>query len=236
MVENRAGARPPLSLVTAGQTAEVLGLVERPAALLTSAEQTRAAAFRRAGDRDDFVAAHVLARICAGQRLGVDPAALTVVQHCATCGGPHGQPSLREAPDLAISLAHTRGQVAAAAGAGRVGVDIEALTAEPLDDGLVAMALTDGEAAEVRAAALPRHAFLRYWVAKESLVKVGVATLDELRGIDLAGRFTAAGDAVVASHAGLRMALWSDADTLVGYAGTEAAEYVPARSLTAAPA
>jgi 4'-phosphopantetheinyl transferase len=214
------------ALVTAGSTADVLARFDRPAALLTQVERDRADAFRRSGDRDDFVAGHLLVRSCAADRLGTDPGSLTLVQRCATCGGPHGQPSLREAPELAVSLAHTRGHVAATVGLGRVGVDVERVRTDPFDDGLMRMALTEAEAAIVLGADEPWPAFLRFWVAKESLIKAGAATLDQLRDIDLAGQL---GESTAdAEWAGRRIALWRDADVLVGYAGTASADYAPA--------
>ncbi len=216
------------TLVTAGATDPILAGFDEPAALLTPVERNRAAAFRRAGDRDDFVAAHLLVRLCAAQVLDTEPAGLTLVQHCATCGGPHGQPSLREAPELAVSLAHTRGWVAAAAGRGRVGVDLELLRTDALDEGLVRMALTRGETAVVHSAETPWLPFLRYWVAKESLVKVGAITLDDLHDVDLSMALT--GDQ--ADWDGLRIGLWHQGATIIGCASTEPAEYRPANALS----
>jgi 4'-phosphopantetheinyl transferase len=152
--------------------------------LLTVTERERAMAFRRPSDTETFVAAHVLVRVCAARALGTTPDRLTLVQRCDECGGPHGRPSIQEAPDLAVSLSHTGGHVAACAGRGPLGIDVEVLSGR-LDDGLMRRVMAPGEVALIEAAADPSLAFLLLWVRKEALIKVGEATLDTLHEIDL---------------------------------------------------
>ena len=146
---------------------------------LTAAERDRAAAFRRQADRDSYVAAHLLARECAARLAGLgDPAAVTLVQRCPTCGGrDHGRPAVRDRAGLHVSLSHSRGLVAAAAGWAPVGVDVELTRGRPFDDSLLAHALAPAEQAQVRAARDPGAAFLRHWMRKEALIKVGLTTL-----------------------------------------------------------
>ncbi|MFD3675923.1 4'-phosphopantetheinyl transferase family protein [Streptomyces sp. NPDC058613] len=172
-------------LALAGPTAAVLAAAGDVRELLTRTELDRAGALRSAGDRDDFLAAHALVRLCAGRLLGRPAHSLTVVQSCGRCPRPHGRPSLAEAPGTGVSLAHTRGWVAAAAAPGPVGVDLEAVDGRPLDWRAAAQACTEKELAALRAAVDPRRAFLRQWVRKESLVKVGAGTLDEAARLDL---------------------------------------------------
>ena len=197
--------------VLVGATGDVLARFEDPGALLTDDELARAARFRAQGHRDDFVAAHVLVRMCAGEALGVAPEELTLVQLCPTCGGTHGPPSLKEVADLAVSLSHTRGHVAATAGPGPVGVDIEAADRKQ-SDGLVDMVLAPAEARLVRAAADAPLAFLDLWVRKEALIKAGRASLNTLASVDLVG------DAgrVVDRWGDLYLTGWRDGDRLVG--------------------
>ncbi|WP_236242995.1 hypothetical protein [Streptomyces sp. CC228A] len=115
-------APAPLALVRA--TADVLPLLD--AVALAPYEQDRAARLAPGQQRDDYLAAHVLVRVCAARLLGVDPAVLVLGQRCAGCGGEdHGRPFLRGLPGVGVSLSHTRGAVAAAAGPGPVGVDVE---------------------------------------------------------------------------------------------------------------
>ncbi|MFG3309404.1 4'-phosphopantetheinyl transferase family protein [Streptomyces wuyuanensis] len=163
-----------------GRTGDVLAGAGDARGLLTRAERDRAAALRSAADRDDFVAAHALVRLCAAELLGLPARSLTVVQSCGRCERPHGRPALAGFADVGLSLAHTRGWVAAAAAHGPVGIDIEADDGgdEP-DPALVERACGPGERAELRDAPDPRRTFLRQWVRKESLVKVGAASLDE---------------------------------------------------------
>ncbi|MGW6978212.1 4'-phosphopantetheinyl transferase family protein [Streptomyces sp. NPDC054932] len=172
-------------LALAGPTGAVLAAAGDVRELLTRTELDRAGALRSAGDRDDFLAAHALVRLCAGRLLGRPAQGLTVVQSCGSCDRPHGRPRLVEAPGTGVSLAHTRGWVAAAAARGPVGVDVEAVDGRPPDLRVAGAVCSEKELAAVRADDDPQRAFLRQWVRKESLVKVGVATLDEPARLDL---------------------------------------------------
>ncbi|MET9598487.1 4'-phosphopantetheinyl transferase superfamily protein [Streptomyces sp. NPDC006459] len=178
-------AAAPAGLALAGPTAVVLAAAGDVRELLTRTELDRAGALRSAGDRDDFLAAHALVRLCAGRLLGRPAQGLTVVQSCGSCDRPHGRPRLLQAPGTGISLAHTRGWVAAAAAAGPVGVDVETLDGHPLDRRVAEAVCSEEELAAVRADEDPQRAFLRQWVRKESLVKVGAATLDAAAGLDI---------------------------------------------------
>src|SRR5258705_7785908 len=132
-------------------------LASYPQTLLTDVERGRAEKFRFADDRSDFVAAHLLVRACGGEVLGRSPADLTLSQQCPTCAGPHGPPRLAPAEGLAVSLAHTRGHVAACAGPGPVGVDVERLHGR-MDGQVLYGVLAEAEARWVRASAQPQRA------------------------------------------------------------------------------
>ncbi|WP_089307335.1 4'-phosphopantetheinyl transferase family protein [Geodermatophilus pulveris] len=154
--------------------------------LLTPAERRRAAALRSRADRDAHVAAHLLVRHCAATHTGRPVETLELVQRCDGCGSiEHGRPSIAGLPGLHVSLAHTRGAVVAGADRRPVGVDVEGAPARPPDPATLTTALTDAEAAAVRTAADPSAAFLRSWVRKECLVKVGALTLDGLSRVGL---------------------------------------------------
>ncbi|MDH6710542.1 4'-phosphopantetheinyl transferase [Kitasatospora sp. MAA19] len=154
--------------------------------LLTPVERERAARFRHESGRIDFTAGHVLVRLCAARLLGVPAAAVTLAQQCPDCGlADHGKPYLPDHPGVHVSLSHTRGVVAAGAGFQPVGVDVE-LAARGGSLGAVARrVLSPAELRLVEAAAEPDRAFLRLWVRKESLIKIGRATLDTLASVDL---------------------------------------------------
>ncbi|GAA4897665.1 4'-phosphopantetheinyl transferase [Stackebrandtia albiflava] len=140
----------------------------------TDTERTRAAGLRRPEDRAGYLAAHALVRYAAARLLGADPLSLILRQHCPECGSPrHGKPRMEGVP-IEVSLSHTRGFAAAAAGFRPVGVDIESGDAEIPD-----VALAPGEAS------LSRMGRVHRWVLKESLVKVGAATLDDFPGLVL---------------------------------------------------
>ncbi|MFI6484656.1 4'-phosphopantetheinyl transferase family protein [Nonomuraea sp. NPDC050663] len=141
---------------------------------LTVAERERAERFLRDDDRATFIAAHLLVRQCAAHYLGVDPATVTLLQHCPVHGPGHGVPYLEQAPELGVSLSHTRGYVCAAVGPGRVGVDAERVPDGPLVEVLVTQLCAPGEHVS------DNRELIRLWTRKEALVKRGELTLDSL--------------------------------------------------------
>ncbi|GAA0924264.1 phosphopantetheinyl transferase-like protein [Nonomuraea longicatena] len=148
--------------------------VRAPDAWLTEVERERAARFLREQDRASFVAAHLLVRLAAAAYLGADPGGLTLVQHCPTHGPGHGKPSILEVPGLGVSLSHTRGYVAAAAGPGRVGVDAERIKEGPLDRMLAEHVGAGPDVTD-------NTALIRLWALKEAMIKRGELTLDRMR-------------------------------------------------------
>lgn len=182
-------------LGVAGRVARAVASVARPDAvlrvvdprLLSPGERRRGARLRHPTDRAAYVAAHLLVRWCAALLTRRAVASLELIQRCSECGGrDHGRPSLAGLPDVYVSLAHARGAVAAAAGWGTIGVDLELTTAP----GAAAMpvALSPAEQDRVRESGTPDATFLRYWVCKEALVKAGATDLDGMAGIDLSQR------------------------------------------------
>ncbi len=173
----------PLAVVAS--TDEVLRHPLAGPHLLTEEERARAARFHRESARRDFVAAHVLVRLCAGRLLGVDPARLAFAQHCPACrAAGHGRPLLTDRPDVYLSLAHTDGVVAAAAGHVPVGIDVERRVRGRGAE-VMRRVLTAAEFDLVAAHSDPDHAFLRQWVRKEALIKIGRTDLDSLGLLDL---------------------------------------------------
>ncbi|MGY1914928.1 4'-phosphopantetheinyl transferase family protein [Blastococcus sp. SYSU DS0973] len=171
-----------------------LVFVARPAAvleagdqhLLAESERRRGAALRLPADREAHAAAHLLARYCAAALTGRPVATLELVQRCPDCGSTeHGRPSIAGLPDLHVSLAHTRGAVAAGADRRPIGVDVEGANTYDATPAAMDYALTSAELARVRSAEDPPTAFLRHWVRKECLVKVGVVSLDGLTRVEL---------------------------------------------------
>ncbi|WP_392971380.1 4'-phosphopantetheinyl transferase family protein [Streptomyces sp. LN245] len=144
---------------------------------LTHQEQARAALLAGA-DRLDYVAAHLLVRICAARLAQVPPGSLVIEQRCPGCGATdHGKPYVRDRPGLSVSLSHTRGTVAAAAGRSAVGIDVETTAGFVFDPRLAERVLGPAGAAAVRTTADPALALLRRWVRKEALVKAGHGSL-----------------------------------------------------------
>jgi 4'-phosphopantetheinyl transferase len=195
---------------------------------LTTQEQERMVRLRRPQDRDDFLAAHLLVRVCAARLLGLHPDEITIVQRCATCGGPHGRPEVAGHPDVGTSLAHSRGVVAAAAGTVPVGVDVEAFPPDgALAAGEFAAALTAAEIVAIESVADPQRALLLAWARKEACLKAGLVDLDGLDGFDLSALplDPPPGDLAARSlpHGGWTVSDWED-----GQAGAIGAVVAPA--------
>ncbi|MFE6745754.1 4'-phosphopantetheinyl transferase family protein [Kitasatospora purpeofusca] len=176
------------AIATVAASADVLRHPEAGEHLLTAVEKERAARFRYESGRVDFTAGHVLVRLCAARLLGVPAASLTLAQHCPDCGkGDHGKPYLPDHLGISVSLSHTKGVVAAAAGHRPIGVDVELTDRGGTLLDVAPRVLTEEELRQVRAHADPARAFLRLWVRKEALIKVGRTTLDGLAAVDLSG-------------------------------------------------
>ncbi|MCI0156130.1 4'-phosphopantetheinyl transferase superfamily protein [Leifsonia shinshuensis] len=169
-----------LSVVVVAKTRDVLSVL--PGDPLGRAAEARRRALRSPSDREDFVAARLLA-VRALQAAGagdIAPAALH--QSCAVCGGAHGRPL--PVSGLHVSWSHSRGWVAAGASPAALGVDVEvfadAATGETGVGGLPLEALTPSERSLLATAPDPARAFRLAWAAKEACVKAGVAQLDGL--------------------------------------------------------
>ena len=93
---------------------------ERPL-LLVGIEQERAARFRRERDRIRWARARSALRQTLGSYLGCGPLDLRFTY------GPHGKPSIENAPELRFNLSHSGdwAMIAVARGGIEVGVDIE---------------------------------------------------------------------------------------------------------------
>ncbi len=180
----RGESPDPRPLVLLARPGDVLHVGDER--LLTPRERDRAGALRSRADRDAHVAAHLLVRHCAAALTGRPVEALELVQECAECGSTeHGRPSIAGLPELHVSLAHTRGAVVAGADRQPIGVDVEGAQTRALDPAVLTYTLTAAETARVRSASDPSAEFLRHWVRKECLVKVGAVPLDELARVEL---------------------------------------------------
>lgn len=139
--------------------------------LLDEGERARAGRKRRPAP---FVAAHAVARMLLGDLTGEDPAGLTFVRRCTSCGAQtHGKPSLVGDHPWRFSLSYTGGTVVVAAGRDHeVGVDVEEVAEADFADfdrvtlapdesghlaGLTGIDLLDGRA--------------RTWARKEAVLK-----------------------------------------------------------------
>lgn len=138
--------------------------------LLSPAELTQADRLRRNADRAAYRGAHLLLRLMAARRLGLNPTdagGLRFTRTCRSCGAPHGKPQL---PGAELSLSKSDGMVAVASAPPScpIGIDIEGIPREVFpgfDDYVLAPTETlrlGGNAVRTR---------LELWVTKEAAVK-----------------------------------------------------------------
>ncbi|MGM0698088.1 MAG: 4'-phosphopantetheinyl transferase family protein [Actinomycetota bacterium] len=138
--------------------------------LLSPDEAARADRFRRPSDRAAFRGAHLIFRLMAARRLGVDldeAGDLEITRRCRTCGGPHGKPTV---PGAELSLSRSNGAVAIASAPGTspIGVDIEQVPPDVFsgfDDYVLGPAETLTEGGD------PVRQRVDLWVCKEAAVK-----------------------------------------------------------------
>ncbi|MEU6478167.1 4'-phosphopantetheinyl transferase superfamily protein [Streptomyces sp. NPDC047017] len=162
--------RPALWLV---RTDRFRAVAARAAATVLDAEERRrAAAFRRAEDRETYVAGHVGLRTLLGAYLELPPGDVPLERRpCSFCGQPHGRPVVRGNP-VHFSLSHTAGLCLLAFATAPVGVDIEGVPALAVA-AEAGTALHPREIAELdRCDAVERPAaFARVWARKEAYLK-----------------------------------------------------------------
>ncbi len=156
-------------------TREVLDHPGHGPHLLAPWEHRRLAAVRLPARRDDVLAARLLARLCAARAAGRPPGERGLwAQRCPECGRDgHGRPYLPGRPGLGLSYSHADGLVAAAAGPGAVGVDVEPAARRPGPLSVLRRLLPAAELREATARPDPGPALLRAWVRAEARCKAG---------------------------------------------------------------
>lgn len=173
-------------------TAEVLAHPELDADMLAPWEHRRLDRIRVPARRDDVVAARLLLRLCASRFTGRAPDAHELIQFCPECGKyEHGRPSLRDSPRTGISMSHAHGLVAAAAGPGAVGIDVEPSTRRPGPIAVLRRLLPEADPVAATSQD-PGPGLLRAWVRREALLKAGGAGLPLLEWEDPGRGATAA--------------------------------------------
>jgi 4'-phosphopantetheinyl transferase len=149
---------------------------------LAADELARAARYRIARARQQFVIGRGLLRGLLGTCLGVPPDQVPLVYL------PSGKPVLPGAAQpLHFNITHTDGILVLVVGRRRVGVDVERVRPMADADGLVARYFSAAEAATFRG--LSEHdrvaAFFRGWTCKEAVIKAAGATVGCLAEFDV---------------------------------------------------
>jgi 4'-phosphopantetheinyl transferase len=159
---------------------------------LDRTERRRLGRMGRADDRARFVTSRALLKGLLGAVADVPARAVGFDYECATCGEPHGKPSVARpsgAIGWQVSLAHAGSRVVVGAStAGSVGVDVERV------DGLRFAEFPDVAVSEDQAAAVADlaagdrdRAAATAWVRKEALLKAtGEGLAVDPRTVDLA--------------------------------------------------
>ncbi|WP_167525700.1 4'-phosphopantetheinyl transferase family protein [Cupriavidus oxalaticus] len=162
--------------------------------LLDAGVRHRFNTLKRETDRQDFLAARVLAKLAMGKVTGLRPALISIEQSCADCNGlGHGKPFFPSHPELSVSWSHQNGIVMAAVSSFDIGVDVETLSSIPVDPDFAKNVLSNGEmdifnrlpAASFDSASLKQLYVARQWVRKEAIIKLGGCSLDRLSELDL---------------------------------------------------
>jgi 4'-phosphopantetheinyl transferase len=142
------------------------------AAFLSIDEQSRAARFAFAQDRQRFTLSHGLLRVILSRYVAEEPGQIQFDI------GPHGKPAIRHRSDttmrIAFSLSHSAQYAAIAVASGRaVGVDVEVCRLEVDALKLAQRFFASGESqriAEAHGSEKPQ-AFYQYWTGKEAYLK-----------------------------------------------------------------
>lgn len=145
-----------------------------PVGELDPDERRRAAAYRRHGDRQTYVAAHVGLRRVLSVYTGVEPRLLPLGREwCEECGERHGRPVLVDLPGAPqFSLSHSHGLALVAVARTRVGVDVQALPSQQTVEACLPL-LHPAERQEIARLPADRRqtAFARLWSRKEAYLK-----------------------------------------------------------------
>lgn len=150
---------------------------------------------KREADRQDFLAARVLAKLALSKVTGLPSNLVSIEQFCADCNAlGHGRPFFPSHPDIFVSWSHQDGIVMAAVSTLDIGVDVEKLTFIPAAPDFCESVLSDRELSflnKLPAISADGRNFkqlyvARQWVRKEAIIKLGDCSLDRLRMLDLA--------------------------------------------------
>ncbi len=169
-----------------------IGQAGRFKALLDADELERSDRYKVESARDTFLTSRGVQRLVLGRYLGCAPREVVIARDCLLCGGTHGRPYIAGA-GLDFSVSHTAGWLLiAVVGTGRVGVDVESMTAARSVDELSRRVL--GPAEQQEFLLVPREErggrFLRAWTRKEAAVKLtGHGMIVSFSDLDVTGDF-----------------------------------------------
>jgi 4'-phosphopantetheinyl transferase len=180
-------------LACVGLSASVLASIE-DVELLDVDMLARFDALKHEADRQDFLAARVLAKHVVSKMTGAPPSTIVIEQFCLSCNRPgHGKPLVRSHPRLSVSWSHQNGIVMAAVSTFEVGVDVELTSTMPSDADFAANVLSEPEleifdclrSFRSDGVSLRQLYTGRQWVRKEAVIKLGSLSLDRMPALNL---------------------------------------------------
>lgn len=134
--------------------------------LLNGLEKDRAKRYLRANDQRSFIAAHTLKRLVLAVATDTEPQLLQFRTN------EFGKPELTGGDVISFNISHTQGMVAIACSrTGAIGVDVECLKDLALDMLWMKQVFTDDEVQAIRNAPDSIRVLLRFWTAKEAVMK-----------------------------------------------------------------
>lgn len=138
--------------------------------VLSPDEVAQESRLRQTTNKVAYRSAHILFRLMAARRLGIEPrdaAGLRFTRTCRSCGGAHGKPQIAGA-ELSLSRSGDMVAVASAPSPSHIGVDIECIPSEVFA-GFDDYALEPGESLSPGANTTRRR--IELWAAKEAALK-----------------------------------------------------------------
>ena len=169
-----------------GKTENVINSLSRLNIRLNKGEMENYNRLKFANNRRDYLAAHLLSRYCINILTNEDIHEIELNQHCASCGGKHGKPEVIYPVNTFVSWSHTSGYVASISAYKPVGIDIEKkdqLLDAKFGESFLSkleiekISLTDSKDVSIE--------LYKLWVMKESLIKLGLFKIDQMRDICL---------------------------------------------------
>lgn len=169
-----------------GKTENVIKSLSRLNIRLNKGEVENYNRLKLANNRRDYLAAHLLSRYCIHSLTNENIHEIELEQQCPSCGGKHDKPEVIYPVNTFVSWSHTSGYVASISAHKPVGIDIEKKD-QILDEkfGESFLSKLEMEKISLKDSKDVSTELYKLWVMKESLIKLGLFKIDQMRDICL---------------------------------------------------